>query len=63
MSAGLQESDGGRSSMYGYQYPVGAIAAGGTVAALSGWNALGWVLLGASVLVATGMTFVRLRRQ
>ncbi len=45
-----------------YVYPVGSVAAGGTVAALSGWNVAGWVLLGASVLVAAGMTITRLRR-
>lgn len=50
--------------MYAHHiYPVGAVAAGGTVAALSGWNVAGWVLLSASVLVAAGMTVVRLRRQ
>jgi hypothetical protein len=43
-------------------YPVGAVAAGGTIAMTSGWMVLGWTLLGVSALAAASMTTVRLRR-
>jgi hypothetical protein len=48
--------------MYNHYYPVGAVAAGGTIAVTSGLTIAGWVLLGAAVLAATVMTTVRLRR-
>jgi hypothetical protein len=44
-------------------YPSGPVAAGGVVAALSGWTVAGWLLLGTSVLIAVGMTVMRLRRR
>lgn len=48
--------------MYNHLYPTGAVAAGGAIAATSGWMVLGWVLLGAAVLLGGGMTVARLRR-
>jgi hypothetical protein len=48
--------------MYNHGYPIGSVATGGTIAALYGWNLAGWMILAASVLVAGGMTIMRLRR-